>query len=528
MKSIGFSLSFFFLSCWTFAQPFHRLVGGTTGDERGQTALMGLHGRYLLNGATTSFGQGSADAMLSALDAAGNIVWSRVYGTAGYDNSEYAIVTADGGIVGTGRLNVTGGNEDALVFKTDSLGHLLWSKAYGGAFADGFAYAAEAGNGDLLFVGATLSSPGTQNSLFLMRTDANGDTVFTRVFDTGSRDIGLCVAETADSGLVVAGKLVYNNWAGLEQSNALVMKTDRNGNLLWSRMYGDSLWEELASIEPLPDGGFIAAGTSVGYGPGRYEYWLLRLDSVGDVVWSKTYGGIGDEAAYTVLVDDDGGFVLSGYSNSLGYGHRTAGDDAMNVVLIKTDANGDTLWCRSYGDGLQDEAYRSSKAADGGFLISGFTTSYTPANLSQMLMIHTDSQGWTGCHEQAIQPVVTVASYVPTDTALNVYSGMTVSNPGYVEASVAPVSDDACLILGTGGPAERPAARLYPNPATQEVVVEDPYAEAGETLLLFDLAGRLLLQERFVDGRVRLSLDGLTAGCYLLRSGAWSLKLMKN
>ncbi|MFZ7107710.1 MAG: hypothetical protein ACO1HP_08705, partial [Bacteroidota bacterium] len=248
MKSIGFSLSLFFISCWTFAQPFHRLVGGTTGDERGQTALMGPHGRYLLNGATTSFGQGSADAMLSALDAAGNIVWSRVYGTAGYDNSEYAIVTADGGIVCTGRLNVSGGNEDALVFKTDSLGHLLWSKAYGGAFADGFAYAAEAGNGELLFVGATLSSPGTQNSLFLMRTDANGDTLFTKVFDTGSRDIGLCVAETADSGLVVAGKLVYNNWAGLEQSNALVMKTDRNGNLLWSRMYGDTLWEELASI----------------------------------------------------------------------------------------------------------------------------------------------------------------------------------------------------------------------------------------------------------------------------------------
>lgn len=528
MKSIDFTLSLLLLSCWTIAQPFHRLVGGTTGDERGQTALMGPHGRYLLNGATTSFGQGSADAMLSALDASGNIVWSRVYGTAGYDNSEYAVVTAEGGIVCTGRLNITGGNEDALVFKTDSLGYLLWAKAYGGASADGFAYVAEAGNGDLLFVGATQSVPGTLNSLFLMRTDANGDTIFTKVFDTASRDIGLCVAETADSGLVVAGKLVYNNWAGLEQSNALVMKTDRNGNLLWSRMYGDTLWEELASIVPLADGGFIAAGTSVGNGPGRYECWLLRLDSIGDVLWSKTYGGIGDEAAYTVIADPDGDFVLSGYSNSLGYGHRTAGDDAMNVVLIKTDANGDTLWCRAYGDGLQDEAYRSSKADDGGYLISGFTTSYTPANLSQMLLIHTDSLGWTGCHEQAIQPVVTTATYVPTDTSMILYSGMTVSNPGYLEAAATPVSDDACLILETNELDLITGIRLFPNPAADLVNVEVPMASAAETVELLDLSGRLLQRERIFGGKARLDLSAFSAGCYLLRAGSLTGRLVKN
>ena len=293
-------------------------------------------------------------------------------------------------------------------------------------------------------------------------------------------------------------------------------------------MYGDTLWEELASIVPLADGGFIAAGTSVGNGPGRYECWLLRLDSIGDVLWSKTYGGIGDEAAYTVIADPDGGFVLSGYSNSLGYGHRTAGDDAMNVVLIKTDANGDTLWCRAYGDGLQDEAYRSSKADDGGYLISGFTTSYTPANLSQMLLIHTDSLGWTGCHEQAIQPVVTTATYVPTDTSMILYSGMTVSNPGYLEAPATPVSDDACLILETNELDLITGIRLFPNPAADLVNVEVPMASAAETVELLDLSGRLLQRERIFGGKARLDLSAFSAGCYLLRAGSLTGRLVKN
>ena len=471
-------LTLLLISLSTFSNAqfnFQHLYGGVN-HERGQTLLETVDNRYLFNGATTSYGQGSADAIFIKNNNQGQIVWSKAYGLSGYDNSEFAIEAGDLGYVGVGRSTVLPGSStmDAWIFKTDSSGNLQWSKAFGSpGVNDGFVHAIRTADNGFTFIGNTRSLGVGSDDVFMVHTDANGDTLFTRTYGSPESESGLCVFQTADGGYVICGRQqTFPN--GLAESDGVIIRTDGNGDLLWANLYGDTMWEEFESIAELPNGRLILAGSTVSFGEGNYDVLMMMTDSAGAPLKSFSYGGTKGDASYSINVNPDYTFAISGYTDSFGYGHSLMGDDSTNIFLLKTDTTGAVLWMVAYGDGLQDEAFRSAKSSDGGYLISGFTTNYTFQDSTQMLLIKTDSTGFSGCHEELVTPVTDSDTMFFSSAGFIQNSGVGVMSLSITETSISTVNNDACLFskVDTEKLLDKDLISVYPVIFNNEINVD--------------------------------------------------------
>lgn len=511
-------LSFSLLFQLVYGQNQFQHIYGGVNHERGQTLLETYNNRYLFNGATTSYGQGSADAIMIKTDNAAQILWAKVYGLSDFDNSEFAIESPDGGYVGVGRSTtaIGSGFTDAWIFKTDSNGVLQWSKAYGNnGTNDGFVQAINS-IGGFTFVGNTRSIGAGSDDVFLVHTDLNGDTIFTRSYGTPELEIGIGVIQTANGDYVICGRqVVFTN--GIPESDGVILRTDINGNLLWSKLYGDSLWEEFQSIREMPNGDLVIAGSTVSFGAGDYDILVVRTDANGQLISDYAYGGPKTDAAYNLIVNPDLSMVLSGYTEGLGYGHRTNGDDSTNVFLLKVQEDGTLDWMMTYGDGLLDEAYRSAKTSDGGYMISGYTTDYTPQDSTQMLFVKTDANGLSGCHEQPVTPIFNSVLMHDTLAGFLQSSVVNVSNANSIELTINPINNDACLFASINDSQQLDNISVFPNPFTNQLVV-DFKANKVSTLCLSDIQGRIVICKN-VSNQKEFTFDtsSLESGIYFLK-----------
>ena len=147
-----------------------------------------------------------------------------------------------------------------------------------------------------------------------------------------------------------------------------MIKTDSNGNMVWSKTFGGSDDDWAWAVQQTSDGGYIIAGYTESYGSGGSDVWLIKTDSNGNMVWSKTFGGSDIDYAESVQQTSDGGYIIAGVT-AWSYG---SGD----VWLIKTDSNGNIEWSKTFGGSDYDEAYSVQQTSDGGYIIAGDTCSY--------------------------------------------------------------------------------------------------------------------------------------------------------
>ena len=521
MKNKNLLLSIFIfgslLSNGVFAQySFQRLIGGVS-QERGQTLFQTLDGGYLYNAATLSYGSGSADGFFVKTNNQGLLEWARAYGTSFFDNSEYAIQAYDGKLLGTGLTYFPGNTtRDVLLFKTDSMGQLIWSKTYGGGSNDGAVHMIETSDHGYALVGTTQSIGAGSDDILFIRTDENGDTLFTRSYGSSESEVGISIAEVPSGGFVICGKQT-RIVGGFSLADGILLRTDASGDLLWTNLYGDSLWEELESVAVNPDESIVSCGAITTYGAGKYDVLCLKTNSTGDVDWAKAYGGAEVDASYGILINSDSSYTISGYTNSLGYGHENRGDDSTNIFLMKINAFGDTIWTRSYGDGLQDEAFRNSSTADGGYLVSGFTTNYAFQDSAQMIMIKTDSLGFTGCHESTSHPVVTNAPLVSRSTTFLQSSGLLTGTISLVEMLVNTDNEDACLYTFSDESKSKSGFQVYPNPVSSLLFIQSTFLQEIDKVSISDIQGRIL-DCKDVNRETQFSLDftNYAPGIYFL------------
>ena len=510
-------LLFLFVFKWNVGYNqlnFQHLIGGSDHD-RAQTIFNTYDNGFIINGASFSFGAGNVDAILIKTGNQGQILWSYAYGTSVYDNSEFAIETSNHDILCAGRSNIQSGFPTAaIIFKTDSAGNLLWSKSYGGTGNDNLVQVIETFDNGYAAVGYSGSLSSGSSDILLIRTDVNGDTLFTRSFGSAEREDGLSIIQLPDNGFLITGRQITFP-GGNEESDGLLLRTDSNGNLLWTKQYGDSLWEELTSVRLLPDNGFIFTGSTSSFGAGNYDILLMKTDSSGNVQWSKTFGNSYTDAGYDIHITDDFSFILSGYTESLGYGHKLGGDSA-NIFLMKTNVNGDLQWMETYGDGLQDEAFRSAKAKDGGFLISGFTNNYLFNDSSQMVFIKTDSAGLTGCHEERVNPVDSVFSMPFHSVNFNQLSGLPFNTIVLAETSFNPTNDDACLFTNLNSNISKEnIIKIYPNPFNDKIEISiDKNFSPGGLLNVYDAYGKIIKSVKANYNPFVLDMGELESGIY--------------
>jgi hypothetical protein len=161
------------------------------------------------------------------------------------------------------------------------------------------------------------------------------------------------------------------------------VQSGSDGRMLWNRTYGGPGFEWGSSVQVLGDGGYIIAGTTESYGAGELDFYLVRTDSEGNMLWNRTYGGPGFEQCSSVQVTGDGGYIIAGSTNSFG-----ADTDA---YLVRTDSEGNMLWNRTYGGPKTDAASSVQVTSDGGYIIAGNTRSFGMGG--DVFLVKTDSDG---------------------------------------------------------------------------------------------------------------------------------------
>jgi hypothetical protein len=326
---------------------------GGAGHDYGRDVHPTSDSGFIIVGTTYSFGAGSGDVYLIKIDANGDTVWTRTYGGADYEESSDVHPTSDGGyiIVGT-QAFFPAGSSGVYLIKTETNGDTIWTKTYGVAnCVAGYDVHPTLDNGYII-TGTTPDSFGAGgNDVYLIKADANGDTIWTRTYGGVHDEFGYSVHPTSDSGYIIVGP---TNSYGAGGSDVYLIKTDVNGDTIWTRTYGGSYWDEGSSVRQTSDSGYIIVGNTDSYGAGSNDIYLIKTDANGDTIWTRTYGGANAEYGSDVHPTLDSGYVIVGQTYSFG-----AGD----VYSIKTDANGNTLWTRTYG-GSGNDSGRSIQQCD--------------------------------------------------------------------------------------------------------------------------------------------------------------------
>jgi hypothetical protein len=420
---------------------FARTYGGT-GDELAPSVQQTSDGGYIVAGRTTSFGAGSYDIFLIKTDANGNIIWAKTYGGTSGDEASSVQQTSDGGYIVAGwTWSFGAGYNDIFLIKTDANGNIIWAKTYGRTYYDNAHSIQQTSDGGYIVAGNTNSFGTGDYDAFLIKTDANGSIIWTKTYGGTNHDGAFSVQQTSDGGYIVAG---YTNSFSAGNRDIFLIKTDANGNIIWTKTYGGTSVDVAFSDQQTSDGGYIVAGGTTSFGAGSYDIFLIKTDANGDIIWAKTYGGTNFEQALSVQQTSDGGYILAGGTSSFGAG-------VYDFFLVKTDASGNVQWAKTYGGPSDDYASPVQQTSDGGYIVMGRTSSFG-AGGEDIFLIKTDANGNIGSCSIVRNPSLTVTEPSPTvgtpspsvsSPSFTVTSpSLTVTSPTPTVNAPCPLSDD--------------------------------------------------------------------------------------
>lgn len=429
--------------------------------------------------------------------------WIRMYGGAYRDWGNCVRETRDGGYIVTGFTASFGsGNiEDIWLIKTDAEGEILWTKTFGGGGRE-FGYCVQPTvDGGYIITGITESFDGA----WLIKTDAQGDTAWTRVYDLAT---GNWVQQTTDNGYIITGcrraqpGVPWDVW---------LLKVDADGNTQWSRRYGGEMWDEGYCVEQTEDKGYIITGMTDSYGAGSADIWLLKTDSIGDTLWTRMYGYNAFEWSYSLWITSDSGYAIIGCNTP----EPGPGWQKNDVWLLKTDAQGDTQWTRSYGTReLIDQGISIQQTSDGGYIIAGIRDATGPGT-ARIWLIKTDAQGDT----------IWTKTFGATTGDNEGASVRQTSDGGYIITGH--ILDDLCLIktdsLGNADISEEPDIttvknRIILSSIGPRIVIRFENCPEGFHGSIFDILGRRVDELHFGKSQGKIIWgDNHQSGIYFLR-----------
>jgi hypothetical protein len=235
-------------------------------------------------------------------------------------------------------------------------------------------------DGGYIVAGSTFYLGGGGNNILLIKIDTNGDVQWAKTYGGTGAELAHSVQQTSDGGYILAGTTII----GGSGNEALLIKTDAYGNVQWAKTYGGINADFAYSVQQTSDGGYIVAGTTYSFGVGG-DILLIKTDANGNVIWAKTYGGTGYDEAYSVQQTSGGGYIVAGTTNSFGAG-------GFDVFLIKTDAFGNVQWAKTYGEAGNDAANSVRQTSDGGYIVAGGTHSFS-AGWGDIFLIKTNASG---------------------------------------------------------------------------------------------------------------------------------------
>ncbi len=342
------------------AQGQGHLIFGRPNHDYGQAIVHTQDGGYLFAG--YSFAVGWPDIFVAKFQTNGSTQWIRVI-NANKEEYVYSIIqTTDGGYILTGSIYAWNDIDDIIVIRLDANGNLLWAKTIGDPANREEAYAIiQTTDGNFVLAGYTRSFGQGSTDVYIIKLDSAGNMLWSRVIGGNADDMAADVIQTTDNGFLLTG---VTHSFGQGNGDILVIKLDSNGNLQWTRTIGGNNTDWGADAVQADDGGYVITGVTSSFGQGTYDVYILKLDSSGNLLWTRTIGGTNDDRSYAIAKTNEGKYIITGYTKSFGQGNE-------DIYLIKLDNNGNINWRRTIGRAQKEWGFSIVQTPDGGYAIAG-------------------------------------------------------------------------------------------------------------------------------------------------------------
>jgi hypothetical protein len=312
----------------------------------------------------------------------------KAIGGPGAEMGNSLIQTSDGGYAIAGHTKSFGaGDWDIYVVKLDANGNLQWTKTIGGESDDWGFSLIQTSDGGYAIAGFTSSFGAGQWDVYVVKLDAHGNLQWTKTIGGKKEDVGLSLIQTSDDGYAIAG---FTSSFGAGLSDAYLVKLDANGNLQWTRTIGGPGDEIGNSLIQTSDGGYVIAGLTYSFGAGEDDVYVVKLDAHGNLQWTKTIGGKNIEEGISLIQTSEGGYAIAGITTSFGAGGH-------DVYVVKLDAHGNLQWTKTIGGKGWDVGFSLIQTSEGGYAIAGITTSFGVGE-ANVYVVKLDAHGkpqWT-------------------------------------------------------------------------------------------------------------------------------------
>lgn len=371
------------------------------------------------SGDKTENSMGGRDYWLLKIDSSGNIVWQNTIGGDQEDQLYSVSPTMDGGYIcgGGSRSNISGdktenncynflGNFDYWVVKLDAAGTIEWQSTFGGNQNDWLYSIVQTSDGGYICGGESMTSlmscdklDGSwgNNDYWIVKLDAVGNIEWQNLLGGTEYDRFVSISETHDGGYICGGSS-NSNISGDKTANSKgggdfwILKLNTLGNIEWQKTIGGSDEDRLSIITPTPDGGYICGSSSSSNISGdktennhdstldTYDYWVVKLDSIGNIVWQNTIGGNGNDYLNLIVRTSNGGYICGGGSRSNASGDKTGLNNDTTLYsedfwVVKIDSIGNIEWEKTIGGSSSDAIYSICQISDSSYICAGVSVS---------------------------------------------------------------------------------------------------------------------------------------------------------
>ena len=482
--------------------------------------VIGGHSSSNISGDKSENCLGGYDYWIVKLDSTGNIQWQNTIGGNDAEDMRCIRQTTDGGYIlgGSSLSNISGdktensiGSYDYWVVKLNSSGNIQWQNTIGGGGTDRLYAALQTFDGGYIiggYSGSGISGDKTENSngsydYWVLKLDTIGNIIWQNTIGGNQIENLQSIYQATDGGYILGGSS-NSNISGDKSENSLglsdywIVKLDSLGNIQWQNTIGGSDDDSFRSIEQTADGGYFLGGFSRSNSSvdktencfGNWDYWVVKTDSSGNIVWDNTIGGSDIDNLYSIQQTFDGSYLLTGESVSNISGEKTENSNGdYDYWIIKLNASGNNLWQNTIGGNSFDYGYFGQQTVDGGYIVVGFSGSNISGDKTE------NSQGGSD----------------------------------YWVIKLAPDS-----ITGIIHHQNQYQISIYPNPAEEyfELRIADFELNNKYTLTITDLLGNLIFESEIRNPESEILTSFLTPGMYIIKvysdKGVFQQKLIVN